>query len=61
MEINDFALVGIINFLPPKAQKLVIEKILSNAKLKLNPEALEEYENYWKRVQHKFQRDYMDQ
>ena len=59
-ELSDFALVGIIPFLPPRAQKIVIEKILETSKLKLNQEALAEYEDYWKRVQHKFERDYMD-
>ena len=57
---ESMALAFALPYVPPKTQKIIIDYLLNTAGLKLPQEALEEYENYYKRVEEKFLRDYME-
>jgi len=54
------ALGMLIPFLPPKIQKVCSDFILRDCNIKLTGEDLKEYEEYYKRVEEKFQKTYME-
>ncbi len=57
---KNLALVGIMNYLPPRVQKVLIDYILTDSDIKLEGETLEQYEKYFQRVYEKFEKDYME-
>ncbi len=50
----------LIPFLPPKIQKLLTDNVLRDCDIKLSGAELKEYEEYYQRVEEKFQKTYME-
>ena len=50
----------LIPFLPPKIQKLLTDNVLRDCNIKLTGAELKEYEEYYQRVEEKFQKTYME-
>lgn len=57
---RSLALSMLIPFLPPKIQKLLTDNVLRDCEIKLTGEDLKEYEEYYQRVEEKFQKTYME-
>ena len=59
-DIQSLALGAIINVVPPQVQKLIVERILYDCDIKLTPETIEHYENYWIKVNKNFHHNFME-
>lgn len=53
------SLAAILNFSPPKVQKVLIEKILKINEISFTPEIIKEYEDYWSQVHKNFKQQFM--
>jgi len=57
---KNLALATIIPYLPPQVQKILVDFILRDCEIRLSDRALREYEDYFKRVDEKFKKTYME-
>jgi len=53
------SLAAILNFSPPKVQKILIEKILKINEISFSPEIIKEYEDYWTQVHKNFRQQFL--